>query len=53
VNIMAEYQLGITLTAGETNKIVAFLRTLTGDQPSIIFPILPPATANTQKPDRN
>jgi len=53
VNIMAEYQLGITLTKDETNKIVAFLQTLTGDQPSIIFPILPPSTANTQKPDRN
>ena len=53
VNIMAEYQLGVTLTADETNKIVAFLQTLTGDQPSIIFPILPPSTANTQKPDRN
>jgi len=53
VHIMAEYQLGVTLTGDETNKIVAFLRTLTGDQPSIIFPILPPSTANTQKPDRN
>ena len=53
VNIMAEYQLGITFTADETNKIVAFLQTLTGDQPSIIFPTLPPSTANTQKPDRN
>ena len=53
VTIMAEYQLGVTLTKDETNKIVAFLKTLTGDQPSIIFPILPPSTANTQKPDRN
>ena len=53
VTIMAEYQLGITLTEDETNKIVAFLQTLTGDQPSIIFPTLPPSTANTQKPDRN
>ena len=53
VNIMAEYQLGVTLTDDETNKIVAFLQTLTGDQPSIIFPTLPPSTANTQKPDRN
>ena len=53
VTIMAEYQLGLTLSRDETNKIVAFLKTLTGDQPSIIFPILPPSTANTQKPDRN
>jgi hypothetical protein len=28
---MAEYQLGLTLTDDETGKIVAFLRTLTGD----------------------
>lgn len=53
VNIMAEYQLGSALTEDETNKIVAFLRTLTGAQPSIIFPTLPPSTANTPKPDRN
>jgi cytochrome c peroxidase len=53
VNIMSEYQLGLSLTDDETNKIVAFLRTLTGDQPDIIFPILPPSTANTPKPNRN
>jgi len=53
VNIMAEYQLGVTLTEDETEKIVAFLRTLTGDQPSIIFPILPPSTTTTPEPNRN
>jgi cytochrome c peroxidase len=53
VNIMAEYQLGTTLTDDETGKIVAFLRTLTGDQPSIIFPILSPSTAATPEPNRN
>jgi cytochrome c peroxidase len=53
VNIMAEYQMGLSLTDDETNKIVAFLKTLTGDQPEIIFPILPPSTANTPKPNRN
>ena len=53
VNIMAEYQLGLKLTDDETNKIVAFLRTLTGDQPSVIFPILPPSTPTTPKPNRN
>ncbi|HJO55685.1 MAG TPA: cytochrome-c peroxidase, partial [Candidatus Scalindua sp.] len=40
VNTMAEYQLGLTLTEYETGKIVDFLRTLTGEQPSIIFPTL-------------
>ncbi|MEZ6230305.1 MAG: cytochrome-c peroxidase [Candidatus Brocadiaceae bacterium] len=53
VKIMAEYQLGTALTDTETNKLVAFLRTLTGDQPEIIFPILPPSTATTPKPNRN
>jgi cytochrome c peroxidase len=53
VNIMAEYQLGTTLTEDETEKIVAFLRTLTGSQPSIIFPTLPPSTPTTPEPNRN
>lgn len=53
VNIMAEYQLGLKLTDDETDKIVAFLRTLTGEQPEIIFPTLPPSTESTPEPDRN
>jgi cytochrome c peroxidase len=53
VKIMAEYQLGGTFTEDETDKIVSFLRTLTGDQPSILFPILPPSSENTPKPNRN
>ncbi len=53
VHVMAEYQLGTTLTGDETAKIVAFLRTLTGDQPAIIFPMLPPSTAHTPEPGRN
>jgi len=53
VNVMAEYQLGTKLTDDETNKIVAFLKTLTGDQPEIIFPILPPSGEHTPQPNRN
>jgi cytochrome c peroxidase len=53
VNIMAEYQLGVTLTEDETSKIVEFLKTLTGEQPSIIFPTLPPSTTATPVPNRN
>lgn len=53
VHIMAEYQLGLKLTDDETCKIVAFLKTLTGDQPSIILPTLPPSNENTPKPNRN
>ncbi len=50
VNIMAEYQLGIELTSEETRKIVAFLKTLTGEQPRIVYPVLPPSTEKTPKP---
>lgn len=53
VNVMAEYQLGIKLTENETGKIVAFLKTLTGDQPELIYPVLPPSNTNTPQPNRN
>jgi len=52
VDVMAEYQLGIKLTEAENQKIVAFLKTLTGEQPAIVYPILPPSTVNTPKPNR-
>ncbi|MCX4029530.1 cytochrome-c peroxidase [Endozoicomonas sp. SM1973] len=53
VNVMAEYQLGLKLSVPETEKIVAFLKTLTGKQPQIIYPVLPPETVKTPKPDRS
>jgi cytochrome c peroxidase len=42
VNVMAEAQLGTKLSDDETTKIVAFLKSLTGKQPEIVLPILPP-----------
>src|SRR3990167_6829627 len=42
VRIMASVQLGIPVTDDEVDKITAFLRTLTGEQPKIEYPILPP-----------
>lgn len=42
VKVMAESQLGARLSDDETGKIVAFLKTLTGKQPEILLPILPP-----------
>lgn len=42
VAVMAEAQLGAKLSDDETTKIVAFLKTLTGKQPDIVLPILPP-----------
>lgn len=50
VNVMAKAQLGATLAPDETAAIVAFLGTLTGDQPKITYPILPPRTKDTPRP---
>ena len=50
VNTMARIQLGRSLTADENSKIVAFLKTLTGEQPNFKLPILPPSADNTPRP---
>lgn len=44
VAVMGAAQLGQQLNAGEIDKIVAFLKSLTGRQPDVILPILPPRT---------
>jgi cytochrome c peroxidase len=50
VEIMGRLQLGKKLTPDENAKIVAFLKTLTGDQPQFLIPILPPSTDKTPPP---
>ena len=50
VDVMARLQLGKKLTEDENSKIVAFLKTLTGQQPSFILPQLPPSTNATPAP---
>jgi len=50
VDIMGRLQLGRTFTDKENAQIVAFLKTLTGDQPSFTLPILPPSTDQTLRP---
>lgn len=50
VDIMGRLQLGKKFTDEENAKIVAFLKTLTGDQPSFLMPILPPSTDSTPRP---
>ena len=50
VNTMADIQLGQQLSDKETLEMVAFLKSLTGEQPQIVLPILPPSNANTPKP---
>ncbi|MEP9318254.1 cytochrome-c peroxidase [Pseudomonas sp. LABIM340] len=50
VAIMGTAQLGKQLDAGEVGDIVAFLKTVTGKQPKVEYPLLPPSTATTPKP---
>ncbi len=52
VRTMGEYQLGIELSEKEIDRIVAFLKTLTGVQPALSYPVLPPSTINTPRPVR-
>jgi len=47
---MGRLQLGKKFTDKENAQIVAFLKTLTGDQPSFQLPILPPSTDKTPQP---
>jgi cytochrome c peroxidase len=50
VAIMGNAQLGITLSRNEVDRIDAFLQSTTGEQPSVMYPILPASTDNTPKP---
>ena len=49
---MAVSQLGAHLTADEIEKVAVFLESLTGNQPKVVNPILPPSVAATPKPER-
>ncbi|WP_096086098.1 cytochrome-c peroxidase [Agaribacterium haliotis] len=50
VNLMGKLQLNKEFTSEETANIVAFLKTLTGEQPKIVLPILPPSNNDTTPP---
>ena len=50
VEVMSSAQLGTQLSDDEAGKIAGFLETLTGDQPQVLYPILPPSTAETSRP---
>ncbi|MBA4261009.1 MAG: cytochrome C biogenesis protein CcsA [Comamonadaceae bacterium] len=50
VDLMGRLQLGREFSQDENAKIVAFLKTLTGQQPQFALPILPPSTDKTPKP---
>ncbi|HEX5785051.1 cytochrome-c peroxidase [Hydrogenophaga soli] len=50
VDVMGRLQLGKKFTKDENDKIVAFLKTLTGDQPTFQLPVLPPSSDATPRP---
>ena len=50
VEVMGRIQLGRRYTPAETASIVAFLKTLTGDQPTFAIPQLPPSSDATPRP---
>lgn len=50
VDIMGRLQLGREFTETENDNIVAFLKTLTGDQPEFMMPLLPPSSDDTPLP---
>jgi len=50
VALMGTSQLGAKITAEEAGAIVAFLHTLTGKQPKVDYPILPPNGNDTPLP---
>ena len=50
VDVMGRLQLARSFEQTELEQIVAFLKTLTGEQPSFMLPILPPSTDKTPLP---
>lgn len=51
VDVMARLQLGRKLEKGQLAQITEFLKSLTGDQPSFVLPMLPPSTPATPRPE--
>jgi cytochrome c peroxidase len=50
VAVMGVSQLGAQLTADEIDKITSFLESLTGEQPTLSYPRLPPSVVSTPRP---
>jgi cytochrome c peroxidase len=50
VDVMAKAQLGVALAPDENAALVAFLGSLTGEQPKVQYPILPARTKDTPRP---
>ena len=50
VEVMAASQIGAPVSAEEAGQIAAFLGSLTGEQPRITYPLLPPGAAAAPLP---
>jgi cytochrome c peroxidase len=51
IGVMAASQLGQSLSQTEVERIESFLQSLTGDQPQVTYPILPPSSVDTPRPE--
>jgi len=51
ISIMGETQLGVELTEKEVARIETFLKSLTGEKPEVVFPMLPARTDATPLPN--
>jgi cytochrome c peroxidase len=50
VAVMGSSQLGIELSNVEVDRITDFLHSLTGEQPEVVFPVLPASVVSTPRP---
>jgi cytochrome c peroxidase len=50
VAVMGSSQLGIELSDTQVDRITDFLHALTGEQPAVVYPILPASVATTPRP---
>jgi len=51
VEVMGRLQLGKNFEQADIDQIVAFLKTLTGEQPEFLLPLLPPSNDKTPRPE--
>jgi cytochrome c peroxidase len=51
VEVMGRLQLGKKFEQADIDQIVAFLKTLTGEQPAFVLPLLPPSNDKTPRPE--
>ena len=52
IAVMGASQLGAQLSDAETDRIAVFLESLTGEQPKVVYPLLPPGVATTPRPEK-